>query len=48
MRKLDEAFQEFTSDPKSFVEKYAKLDNNEYVLEIIEKNPDWFKGLKWY
>jgi len=48
MKKLDELFHEFTSDPKSFVEKYAKMDNNENVLEIIKKNPDWFKGLEWY
>ena len=26
MKKLDELFNEFTSDPKSFVEKYAKMD----------------------
>ena len=47
MKKLEELFYEFTSDPKSFVEKYAKMDDNQYVLEIIEKNPHWFKGLKW-
>lgn len=48
MKKLDELFHEFTSNPKAFVEKYAKMDNNEYVLEIIKKNPDWHKGLEWY
>jgi len=48
MKKFDELFHEFTSNPKAFVEKYAKMDNNETVLEIIDKNPDWFKGLEWY
>jgi hypothetical protein len=48
MKKLDELFLEFTSNPKLFVEKYAKMDDNEYVLKIIEKNPNWAKGLEWY
>lgn len=47
MKKLDELLQEFTSDPKLFVEKYAKMDDNKNILKIIEKNPDWAKKLKW-
>lgn len=47
MEKLDSVYHEFTSNPKLFVEKYAQMSQNEYVLDIIKKNPNWHKGLEW-
>jgi len=48
MKKLDELFHEFTDNPKAFVEKYAKMGNNEIILELLRENPDCFKGLRWF
>lgn len=48
MKKLDELFYEFTKNPKAFVRKYAKLDKNQDVLNILDKNPNLFKNLKWH
>lgn len=48
MNKLDILFHEFTDNPKTFVEKYAKDGNDHHILKILKENPDLFKGLKWY
>jgi hypothetical protein len=47
MKKLDELFHEFTSNPTAFVRKYAELDNNRPVLQFLKDNPDLFKGRYW-
>ncbi len=44
MKKLDELHSEFISDPRGFIEKYAKMDKNQTALDILKNNPNLLKN----
>jgi len=43
MKKLESLYKEFVDNPRSFIERYAKSDDNQKVLKMLKDNPELFR-----